>query len=263
MCSGRPTHSCRRTRIHDFSPLFNNKDGKADLIIRSSQRLSFSVARSLLLAHSSIFADILSIPQPPEEPSRSSSSSSFTSQEDSIPVVDVSEGSEPLEIFLRYVVPEAYLVEGQPPHISSSWDSKGISLLEQVLEISNKYNCPMILDLVARQLHLPLLMKKLTMAPFFLVVRFGRIELAGDEMRQFVERQGFPQKGARKWLVKNGVGSWQEGFRDPSIGDYSLQQLERIPLSTIKNFGMVHAKVVASHDASYTWVNAADEFRLW
>lgn len=65
--------------------------------------------------------------------------------------------------------------------------------------------------------------------------------------------------GARKWTD----GSWVEGERDVSIGDFHSVQLEHLSISTIKNFGAVHAKIVASRDGSYTWLNAADEFELW
>ena len=242
---------------HDFSPLFDNEDGKANLIIRTSDRISFAVPRAALQLHSSVFEDMLSIPQPRASSYPSSSSSS--SSKEALPVVDVSEKSVSFEIFLRYVVPSAFLVDGLPPKFPLVWDTESINLLETVLETASKYDCPMVGNLIARH-NIPLLSKEYPLHGWAVAVGSGQLEFAKDAIRLF-SYSGIKCASARRWVVA--TKTFQYGQRDYCLSDLSLDFVERLPAPVIRNFAEVHAKVASCRDVSYDWSKAADEFTLW
>ncbi|KAL7412915.1 hypothetical protein BDY24DRAFT_81947 [Mrakia frigida] len=102
--------SPKRKRTNDFSPppppvvesfstFFN--DPKADILLRSVDGLLFATRRAYLVAASSVFEDMFEIPQPVED----GAGRRKHGQEapGTLPVVEMSEKGEDLEIFFRWI----------------------------------------------------------------------------------------------------------------------------------------------------------------
>lgn len=240
-----------------FSSLFDNADGKADIVLRSSDGVKFALRRALLEATSTVFEDMLAIPQPRAKRRKASPGSP---PEDGLDVVQLSETADALEIFLRHVIPQAYLSDGAPPTFSADWSTKAIELLTSVLEIAIKYDTPVVLDVCSR-LHLAHLNKSFPLYGWAVSCQFERLEQAREALRLLAEpRHSVPLEGAKKWDAI--YEAYIEGRRDFCLGDLPLDFVERVPSSAARNFCAVHAKVVASRNGSYTWLDAADEFEL-
>lgn len=72
----------------------------ADIILRTSESKLFRVHKNILSIASSVFRDMLAVPQSPSEPTKEG--------ECGLPVVDVQDSAEDLEILLRMIYPVAF-----------------------------------------------------------------------------------------------------------------------------------------------------------
>lgn len=241
-----------------FSPLFDDDpDGKADIVLRSIDGVHFAVCRASLAAASTVFDDMLEIPQPPKKRQKMQSQSGGLSVERD-DVVQLEERSQPLEIFLRHIITRAYLQNDAAPTFLSFATFKDIALFEDVLEMANKYDTPFVFDALAR-LHLPELTKQWPLYGWAVACEFGRLELARAALRAFAHKSK-TLAGAKRWKIK--TSKYEQGRRDVCLGDVRSDYIAKLSPSTIRNFCAVHAKVVGSKNGSYTWLSAADEFEL-
>ncbi|KAL7411450.1 hypothetical protein BDY24DRAFT_131195 [Mrakia frigida] len=239
-----------KPKKHTFSTLFQNEDGKADLILVSKDGISFALQRSLLVAHSSVFEKLL-LPVP--RPRRSRTDLLL------LPVLDIPEKSKAFELFLRYVVPKAYLLDGSSPRFPPFSTPEDTHLLRSVLEIASKYKCSSILDVVSKQ-HLPLLIRSSPLDGWAIASKFGRLDEAREAI-WLLSSQKVALAGARRWEASS--RSWVEGERDVGLGEVSsLEILGLVPVGAVRGFSRVHSKVVACQDGSYTWLEAGEEFEF-
>ena len=103
----------------------------ADIILRSADGQEFRVHKSMLSIASPVFRDMFTFPQPPSpEPS-------------SIPVVDMSEAGNVLDVFLRCLYPVS------KPAIED------FGLLEALIAAAEKYETEVVLDMVKSWLVIP------------------------------------------------------------------------------------------------------------
>lgn len=238
-----------------YSALFDDADGKADIVLRSSNDVHFAVSRALLAVTSSVFDNMLAIPQPPKK-KRKSTPSSVEDRD----VVQLAEHSVPLEFFLRHVVPQAYLHNERPPALVAPKLLDRIRLLEEVLVMANKYDAPFTADVLAR-MYIPELIKDSPIYGWVIACEFERVELARDAMRALASTWVDTDLSATmKWDPC--AGRWISGRRDHCLGDITRGHLAKLSASAIRNFAFVHAQVVACRDGSYTWHDAAYDFKL-
>ena len=115
--------------------------------------------------------------------------------------------------------------------------------------MAHTYHTPLVFDVVSR-IQLQILNKTSPLRGFAIAARFARLDDARESIRGLTHRK-FQHPGARKYLVES--NTWIDGWRDACIGDLALATLVHIPLSSIRNFTIVHARVVASMDGTYTW----------
>lgn len=234
------------------SPVFDNADGKADIILRSVDNVDFALRRALLEASSSVFEDMLSLSQPARQDGSTDAGE--------LDVVQLAEQSRPLELFLRHVKPQAYLRDELAPGFPPFENFAVIEDLEDVLGMARKYDAPLVLDVVAR-LHIPKLIRLYPLYGWVVACEFDRVELVREATRTFADAASYkPLAGAKRTDSK--ASRLTTDRRDFCLGDINSKYLAKLPTSSIRNFCAVHAKVVASSDGKYTWSNAADEFEL-
>lgn len=245
-----------------MSRVFHNSDGKADVLLQSSNGVHFAVRRALLEATSSKFEDMLALSQRPPKRFKHSifDQSRSTPDPHSLPVVGMNADATALELFLRHLVPQAYLVNNNPPSFPDLETKKGQRLLIDVLEMAVKYETPSVLDMVAR-IHLVPVIDHCPLTGWYIACRFGRLESARRALRacgSSIVRKRL--EGARVW--DGATGRWVKDYRDVCLGDLTARELDRLRSSTIRSFCLVQAKVAASQNGAYTWTHAADEFEL-
>ncbi|KAI0675715.1 hypothetical protein C8Q78DRAFT_345117 [Trametes maxima] len=130
---------------------FDRED--ADIVLRSSDNVEFHVHRIILSLASPVFADMLTLPQPPgDNPAR--------------PVVDVSEDSETFGIFLRICYPLA------EPRLTS------FPLIRKVLACAAKYEAPRVISFMKIALTRPGLLEEDPLRVFAIACCFGLEEEA-------------------------------------------------------------------------------------
>ncbi|KAL7412539.1 hypothetical protein BDY24DRAFT_442091 [Mrakia frigida] len=251
--------SSTRQKLYQFAPLFTDEDPEADLVLISLDGIAFALVRSTLKIHAPAFEAIL-----PPAPHTTSSSSPSSSRSPSAAAggeqsVNISELAVPFELFLRHTIPSKYLdLQQCPPKFPLYKYFADIVVLENVLDLAHRYHLPLVFDVVSR-IQLAVLNKTSPLRGFAIAARFGRLEDAKESIRGLCHRK-FVHPGGRKWMIE--TGTFLEGWRDACLGDLALATLVYVPMSAVRNFTIVHARVVASQDGSYTWLNAAEDFNL-
>ncbi|KAM5530302.1 hypothetical protein V8D89_016026 [Ganoderma adspersum] len=139
--------------------------GDADLILRTSDHVDFLVHRQLLVIASPFFECMLSLPQAPSD------------QADRPPdkvVIDISEDSRTMDIFLRFLYPvmDAEIME--------------ISLLPSVLDAAVKYDTAVVLAAMKRTMILPRFLETQALAVFVISCRHGLEDEAKAAAQQLV-----------------------------------------------------------------------------
>ncbi|KAL7411445.1 hypothetical protein BDY24DRAFT_416972 [Mrakia frigida] len=257
--SSRP--SIKTAKLYNFAPLFDTScSPSSDLVLTCLDGVSFALPRYILKTHCPAFEAIL--PPPPivsiNTPS-SSTSRSRSAEEDDQPKlqpVNLNELSTPFELFLRHTIPSKYMdLDGSPPKFPVYKFFADIVVLENVLDLAYRYQLPLVFDVVSR-IQLSVLNKTSPLRGFAIAARFGRLEDARESIRGLCHRK-FQHPGARKFMVES--GTWLDGWREPCLGDLALATLVYVPMSAVRNFTIVHARVVSSQDGSYTWLTAAEE----
>ena len=104
----------------------------ADIILRSVEGKEFPAHKFMLSLVSPVFRDMFTLPQPPQTPP--------------IPVVDLCETREVLNLFLRCIYPVA------KPNINNI---KAIELLKALVVAADKYDAKLVLGIVERSLVAP------------------------------------------------------------------------------------------------------------
>ncbi|KAF7985186.1 hypothetical protein HWV62_7788 [Athelia sp. TMB] len=135
-------------------PIF--KETSADLIIKSSDNMSFRVHKIILSLSSPTFATMFTLPAPPS---------------DDTPIVDVSEGSETLQHLLQFCYP------APDPEIKSP---QGV---QAVLEAATKYEMDAIKERVAKRLE-PFI-KDNALSVYTIAYRYkldGQVRLAAKQL---------------------------------------------------------------------------------
>ncbi|KAI0352401.1 hypothetical protein OH77DRAFT_1409265, partial [Trametes cingulata] len=120
----------------------------ADIVLRSSDGIDFYVHRIILSLASPVFATMLALPQPPGAHVER-------------PVVDMSEDSQTLDIFLRVCYPEP------APEIPS------LHLLREVLGAAMKYDAAAVMALAKDSMVLPHLVDENPLDIFVMACCFG------------------------------------------------------------------------------------------
>ncbi|KAL7411527.1 hypothetical protein BDY24DRAFT_417052 [Mrakia frigida] len=223
-----------RTRPHEDS----------DIIVRTSGGTSFALKRLHLQANSEVFADMLEVAN--EAPRGVGL--------EHLPVVDITEKRQETALFLRHLVSTKYLVDSKPPSFLLPNGYVHGYLLDSVLVMCQKYQTPSVRSVVI-QIHLPKLMKTLPPFAFGLAVVHGELDWARICMRTCSQNHT-EEKGCIRWSSKRKTILHDQ--RDVCLSDIDPLLLARFPLSAIISFSQVHAKV----GTSYTWEQAADEFKL-
>ena len=137
----------------------------ADLILRTSDLVDFFVHRQLLVIASPFFECMLSLPQ---------ALSDRADQPPDKAVIDVSEDSRTMDIFLRFLYPvmDAEVVE--------------ISLLPSVLDAAVKYDTAVVLAAMKRTMVLPRFLETQALAVFVIACRHGLEDEAKAAAQQLV-----------------------------------------------------------------------------
>lgn len=153
------THICLFTSMASTeSQRFNAVD--ADLILRSKPSspdisgTTFKVHKITLATASPVFKDMLSVPQPPRDKSTP------------IPVVDLSETAQTLELFLQFIYP------GDDPLINDLTD------FVSVISASIKYEAMKATKHLRRRLVSPELLSSNPFRVYAIAIRFGFMEEA-------------------------------------------------------------------------------------
>ena len=114
----------------------NFETADADIILRSVEGQEFRVHKTVLSLASSVFWNMFSFPQPP------------SAEPTSVPVVDVSETTKVLGLFLRCIYPVSKPIV------------KDLELLEALIGAADKYEAEIVLDIVGSWLAAPVNLKK-------------------------------------------------------------------------------------------------------
>ena len=94
--------SSTATTNSSYSPVFRPYDG-ADLVVETSDGILFATRALYLRAVSSVFDDILGLPDSNKE------------KKDGLPLIKIEETGEILEVFLRYAHRDKLFVGGKGP----------------------------------------------------------------------------------------------------------------------------------------------------
>ena len=248
--------------VHEYVAPFTNADGQADLVVQSRDGKPFAVQSAVLRLHSAKLRTKVPIVAPIGQV-KNEDGQLGPRPAGELPVVTLRADADVLCFFLRHLVPDAYLVNGEPPRIPDyrQAQGRGSSLLKGALSLCVSYQCPHILDVVAR-IHLPAYAQAYPLAAWATAARFGRIDEARDAIRVLGRPQSFVfLEGARRWDAQSGKAV--DGRRDKDISDLPVDVIAKTPISSIRSFCAARVKVVASAgDGKYTWANAADDFEL-
>lgn len=159
---GAPQPPAPTPQSRKASKPFDRED--ADFILRSGDKVDFHVHRIILTLASPVFADMLSLPQPPD--------AAGTER----PVVDVSEDSEALDVLLRVCYPEPVP------------DFPSLDLLHRVLGAAMKYEIHAAIVLAKNAMVQPRFMDESPLHVFVIACRLGLEDQAAAAARHAVER---------------------------------------------------------------------------
>lgn len=174
--------------LSTLSRLGSSSHHPPDLLLRSSDLVSFALPRTLIEAHSPVFQDLLaSVPFP-------SSNSALPTERD-LPILDLPERSTPLTIFLRFIYPHAFF-NPAPPSVVDPAREETIVLLRSVLEIAAKYQALVVLELVSSR-HFPDLIRAAPLEAWAIASRLGLMEEAKEAVRVLAGK-GVVLEGARR-----------------------------------------------------------------
>ncbi|KAL1941194.1 hypothetical protein VTO73DRAFT_7406 [Trametes versicolor] len=159
---GAPQPPAPTPQSRKASKPFDRED--ADFILRSGDRVVFHVHRIILTLASPVFADMLSLPQPPG------------AADTERPVVDVSEDSEALDVLLRVCYPEPVP------------DFPSLDLLHRVLGAAMKYEIHAAIVLAKNAMVQPQFMEESPLHVFVIACRLGLEDQAAAAARHAVEK---------------------------------------------------------------------------
>ena len=125
-----------------FSAFF--KDPQADVVLRSTDKISFATRRLFLIAASSAFEGMFDVPQPTAVELSAKTDTPWGA----LSVVEMSETAEELEPFLRWIHRDTFeALHDEIAASDGSFDDPIIRQLAHILHCARKYDCPAVFNL--------------------------------------------------------------------------------------------------------------------
>ncbi|KAG6333847.1 hypothetical protein ID866_5245 [Astraeus odoratus] len=137
---------------------------QADIILRSSDNVDFRVFKLFLSLASPFFQTLFELPQP----TNSNQTSNDVEMKDGLPVISVSEGSNTLDLLLRFCYPCTLAEDPALDNFNEAYD---------VLEAANKYSLEVIAKIVCRSLFVPKILESSSLSCFAVARRADLHEL--------------------------------------------------------------------------------------